>query len=185
MKYIRAGNVALRRRQYDKVELFPSDIIDPDSSLALHVSNAFLFVLTITNLGESTVAEKLRRELRPYISHLRQYAYAMSMEHSAYVRTMHSVDRELGIDCSDLVVPPENAAHLAWVNLAEKLYTTIRKHAFQKERLTVEETERIAKFFVAAQLLIDCLALSVVSDRASIEERIFVAPTTSGNRIQK
>jgi len=100
----------------------------------------------------------------------------------ALTRTFHektlSLSKEKGFEhCRQLLLrlpfPNQNASPEAWKNFSEELLD-IFKATFNIEEyeFTKEEAQQVNKYLEATKLLLDCLKVAYVSDRAAIEDRL-------------
>jgi hypothetical protein len=175
LKNLKGAHKALATFKCDDVPSIPGFLIEEDSAIALHLTQAFFFVLTITNLRESIDTRKLTNALRSYFLELRKFAIALSSSQTfGEVPKASHVEESIAIACRDLVVPPETAALHAWVKLVENIHAIIEKNALRKNRLTEAQATRLVRFFIATRLFVDCLSMAVVSNRGKIQDRLFL-----------
>lgn len=165
---------ALHKGNADNISQIPDEFLNANSALVSHLIQTFFSSLSITNLMESVDTTRLVTALRRYFVELRKYAIDSSQHFSfgASAR-IFAAEELLAVKARELVVPPETAPSYAWAKLVEHLHSIIQKYAITIDLLSVQRTRAIARFFVALQLMVDCLSLAVVSNRAAIEDRMF------------
>lgn len=87
-----------------------------------------------------------------------------------------SLASDIGYGARDLVVPTETAPSYTWSEFVERIHALITQDADQKSVITNGRFTNIVTYFVAAALLVECLSLAVVSNRAAIEDRLLLPP---------
>jgi hypothetical protein len=163
---------ALKEDEHSPLGLIPSELLELNSDLSLHLTQAFFFALSITNLQDSVDTSRLENQLRAYFVELRKYAITLSI-----VDGRPSIGKSAGVPAEadksrDLGVPVASAPTHTWTVFVEKLYSIIHRGTGYKAYFTPEQHHNLAIFFVATRLLVDCLGLAVVSNRTAIEERL-------------
>ena len=131
--------------------------------IAIHLSYAFFFALTIMNLRNLLNVQPMIASLRSYFVELRKYATPLT------VGDVASVIR-------NLAVPADASAESAWVSLIEKIRELVMAVAGSREFLANAQRKSVITFFVAVRLLVDCLSLAVVSNRSTGEGRLLLPP---------
>ncbi|MCP4538314.1 MAG: NACHT domain-containing protein [Chloroflexi bacterium] len=83
---------------------------------------------------------------------------------------------------SALAPPAAGASAKDWSTFANRLQEIMIEHRDigHNWNFTREQTQRLDRYFYAAELLVQCLNLAVVTDRAAIENRLLLPPTSQG-----
>lgn len=175
---IKVAHEALKEDDHSSISFIPSEFIELKNDLALHLTQAFFFALTITNLRDTVDTSGLENKLRAYFVELRKYTISLTM-----VKGVPSMGWgggvPIGADASrDLAVPPTNAPVHTWTTFVNKLYTLILREAGDKIYLGPDQYQNITTFFVATRLLVDCLGLAVVTNRAAFEDKLLLPPAS-------
>jgi len=148
-----------------KLELEPiPPAFEIDNELAIHLGHAFFCMLTILNLRDIFDTRHLVASLRSYFIGIRKFCNEFNAG-------------DLTSEIRAVAIPNDVAAEQAWISSMEKIREVVSGLSGSKLELTNEQQKNVLTYFIACRLLIDCLSLAVVSDRAAIESRMLLPPT--------
>jgi NACHT domain len=172
---IEVAGQSLSQGDFGNLGSLPKYLVDLKTDIAAHLSYSFFFALTITNLRGVISTTQLTNKLRAYFVELRKYAISLSPSgRVGYKRG--SLASDIGYGARDLVVPTETAPSYTWTEFVQKIHTLVMQDTDQTSVITKERFTNIVTYFVAAALLVECLSLAVVSNRAAIEDRLLLPP---------
>lgn len=94
------------------------------------------------------------------------------------IEQSRAVDPDLAGALAALSVPGKDASHTAWRTFEKKLRQVTLTHRDIGHRwdLTEGQIERLAQYFEANRLLVECLELAYVKDRRAIEDGLLLPP---------
>jgi len=93
-----------------------------------------------------------------------------------------SLSHETGYtECHQMITmlsfPSKEASNAEWKNFAEALYKLLKvTGSLEAYRLTTQEAQKIRSYLETTRLLLDCLKVAYVSNRAAIEDRMLRPP---------
>jgi hypothetical protein len=167
---------SLHERDYSNVAPIPAAFIQVNSDIDLHLIHTFFFALTILNLKESGDTRILESKLRSYFIELRKYAISITTA-DGLLLIGKDMRIPVGADAArDLVVPAETAPISTWRTLVERVHNLVMSDAAYRIEFTDTQFQNLITFLLATSLVVDCLALAVVSNRTDIESRLLLPP---------
>lgn len=76
----------------------------------------------------------------------------------------------------NLTLPDSPPSPTAWNTLRNTLDTLLEENNFPKMFQRQDEVDALIAYFEGNKLLLDCLAIATVTDRAAIRNRLFLPP---------
>lgn len=164
---------------------------DPDLALALDFALFHTFARAPARACDRAIALDraiasalaIARDLNRAIARDRAFANTFTR---AVARTFaHALDRARGIRntalytaLTELQRPDEDAPAKAWDTFAVQLQAIMIEHRDigHDWDFTEEQWETLDRYYTAAKLLVKCLDVAYVTDRAAIEERLLLPP---------
>jgi hypothetical protein len=146
--------------------------LDLDPELALDVM--LFYLLLIAQAFEANWDnEEIRREAPAFARYLQKV--------TTFVRDTHT--GELADALEQLEIPGEEIADDAWRSFINALQPLMQQHRDigHEWQLSDKQVWRLGTYLEASKLLLDCLNLAVVSDRAAIENRLLLPPAAGGS----